>query len=219
MSVTATTLPDAGRSLAAAMRAGSREEHDAAEHSPFVSELFDGKINRQGYIDYLLRLRMVYAALEDAMRAGSGDPRVAAIYDPALDRLPAIDADLDHWAPGASREIDSPAAQAYCERIAAAGPAELVAHHYTRYLGDLSGGQAIGRLLDRHFGLDGVGLSFYNFFPLRPKPYKDAYRLRLDGLDLADDEFVALIDEVKHAFRLNQSVFEELGRRLETYRA
>ena len=61
----------------------------------------------------------------------------------------------------------------------------FVAHHYTRYLGDLSGGQAIGRILDREFALGGRRLAFYAFAAVpKPKPYKDAYRARLDALGL-----------------------------------
>ncbi|MGZ4585196.1 MAG: hypothetical protein ACXVYI_12765 [Mycobacterium sp.] len=40
------------------------------------------------------------------------------MYDPALERLAAIDADLEHWRPGATREVDPPAAMAYGERVA-----------------------------------------------------------------------------------------------------
>ncbi len=92
-----------------------------------------------------------------------------------------------------------------------------MAHHYTRYLGDLSGGQAIGRILERSFELDGQGLEFYEF-PVRPKPYKDAYRDRLDGLGLDDDEIDRVVDEVKLAFALNQRVFDELAANLPAYR-
>ena len=192
-------------------------EHEAAEHSPYVSELLGGRVNRQGYADYLLRLRMVYQALEASVRTRCKDPLVAAVYDPALERLTAIDADLEHWAPGASREIASPAAEAYRDRVTgAAWGGALVAHHYTRYLGDLSGGQAIGRILDRTFGLDGAGLAFYEF-PMRPKPYKDAYRARLDNLVLDSDEVDRAVDEVKIAFNLNQALFNELAENLPAY--
>jgi heme oxygenase len=200
------------------MREGSTAEHDAAEHSSFVSELLGGRVNERGYTDYLLRLRVVYAALEEAVRARRGDPLVAAVYDPALERLTAIDADLDHWAPGAAREVESGAAQAYRDRLAGASwGGALIAHHYTRYLGDLSGGQAIGKILDRTFGLDGAGLAFYDF-PMRAKPYKDSYRARLDGLGLDAAETGRAVDEVKVAFGLNRALFDELADNLPTYR-
>ncbi len=209
---------EAVRPLSVAMKEGSTAEHDAAEHSPFVSELLAGRVNGQGYADYLLRLRVVYGALEKAVRARRDDSLVAPMYDPALERLPAIDADLDHWAPGAAHEVESVAAQNYRDRIAGASwGGALVAHHYTRYLGDLSGGQIIGKLLDRTFGLGGAGLAFYEF-PIRPKPYKDAYRARLDELSLDADEIARAVDEVKVAFRLNQALFDELAGNLPAYR-
>lgn len=206
------------RPLSVAMKEGSAQEHNAAEQSPFVTELLSGRVNEQGYTDYLLRLRMVYAELEGAVRARREDPIVAAVYDPALERLTAIDQDLAHWAPDAAREVKSEAAQAYRDRVATASwGGALVAHHYTRYLGDLSGGQAIGRILDRTFDLGGAGLAFYDF-PMRPKPYKDSYRDRIDSLGLDAAGIDRAVDEVKVAFGLNQAVFDELAGNLPAYR-
>jgi heme oxygenase (biliverdin-producing, ferredoxin) len=211
-------VPEVVRSLSVAMREDSRSEHAAAEQSSFMSELLSGRVNSQGYVDYLLRLRAVYRTLEDTVRARRTDPVVAGFYDPMLERSATIDADLDHWAPGSAREVDSPAARTYCARITESGwGGALVAHHYTRYLGDLSGGQAIGRVLDRTFGLAGAGLSFYEF-PMRPKPYKDTYRARLDSLDLDQDDIDRVVDEVKVAFALNQALFDELTEKLPDYR-
>jgi heme oxygenase (biliverdin-producing, ferredoxin) len=204
--------------LSIAMKEGSTAEHDAAEQSPFVAELLAGRVSEQGYAEYLRRLRVVYSALEDTVRARRDDPLVAAVYDPALERVTPIDGDLDHWAPGESHEVDSPAARTYRDRVVGASwGGALVAHHYTRYLGDLSGGQAIGKVLDREFGLGGAGLAFYEF-PVRPKPYKDAYRGRLDGLDLDPEEIRRAVDEVKVAFGLNQALFDELAEKLPDYR-
>lgn len=210
---------EAVRPLSVAMKEGSTAAHDAAEQSLFMSELLAGRVNGQGYVDYLLRLRVVYAALEDAVRARHDDPLVAVVYDPALERLAAIDGDLDYWLAGAApREVESSAAAAYRDRvIGASWGGALVAHHYTRYLGDLSGGQAIGKILDRTFGLGGAGLAFYEF-SMRPKLYKDSYRARLDGLGLDTDEIDRAVDEVKVAFRLNQVLCEELADNLPAYR-
>jgi len=208
-------------SLSAAMREGSRAEHEAAEHSSFFEELLGGRINEAGYAAYLQRFRVVYAALEETTRAYAGDPAVAAVFDPDLERLPLLEQDLAFW--GADDEVDSPAATAYAARIRAAA-AEwaplLVAHHYTRYLGDLSGGQAIGRLLTRHFDLDGSsGVALYDFPSIaKPKIYKDGYRARLDALGLSDAEIDRVVDEVKVAFNLNQAIFEELGAQIDDFR-
>ncbi|GFG95837.1 biliverdin-producing heme oxygenase [Mycobacterium timonense] len=204
-------VPSARR-LWVAMKEGSAAEHAAVEQSPFMSDLLGGRVTPKGYSDYLRRLRVVYAALEATMRACLDDPMVSAVYDPALERLAAIDADLEHWLPGgAPTEVDSPAAAAYAERLAAlTWGGELVAHHYTRYLGDLSGGRGIGKILDRTFGLGGAGLAFYEFL-VRPKPYKNAYRARLDALRLGAGEIDRIVAEVKLAFGLNQAMFDELA--------
>jgi heme oxygenase len=77
-------------------------------------------------------------------------------------------------------------------------------------LGDLSGGQVIGRTLDRVFNLGGIGLSLYSF-PMPPKRYKDNYRNRLDALTLPTGQVEILLNEVKLAFRLNQALLDELG--------
>jgi heme oxygenase (biliverdin-producing, ferredoxin) len=208
-------------SLSTAMREGSQAEHRAAEDSPFLAELLGGRVDEAGYTAYLRRLRVVYAALEDAGRDHRGDPMVDAVHDADLERLDALDADLDHWAPGAEHDVDSPAAAAYADRIRAAADewgGLYVAHHYTRYLGDLSGGQAIGRILDRDFALDGAGTAFYAFPAVpKPKPYKDAYRARLDALGATPGETDRIVAEVQSAFRLNRAVFAELAERLPEY--
>ena len=97
--------------LSAAMREGSMAEHQAAEDSSFMSELLGGRVNERGYADYLLRLRVVYATMEEIVAAHRDDPPWPPSPTTALERLAAIDADLDHWlADGEGRSVDSPAA-------------------------------------------------------------------------------------------------------------
>ncbi len=216
MTVDAPVLVAPEDTLSTAMKKGSAVEHEQAEGSTFMAALLDGRMERAGYVAYLRRLRSVYAALESVSHELADDPIASMIIDPALNRLASIDADLDFWAPGTQDELDSPAAAAYIERITAASTwaGTFVAHHYTRYLGDLSGGQAIGRILDRSFDLDGAGIAFYAFDEVgKVKPYKDAYRARLDeiGAMLSAPQRERLVDEVKAAFRCNQALFAELS--------
>ncbi len=207
--------------LSAAMRTGSQVEHEAAEGSEFMTELLAGRINELGYATYLLRLRQVYAALESVPALMVKDPFVAAVHDRALERLEAIDSDLDVWAPGETLPAHSAAASAYTDRILDTREwgGLYAAHHYTRYLGDLSGGQAIGRILDREFSLGGRGIAFYDFAPVgKPKPYKDGYRARLDALETSDVQKARILEEVKVAFGLNQALFAELGQEIDAFR-
>ena len=209
-------------SLSQAFKQGSQELHDETEASTFIEDLMGGKVNLVGYLNYLKSLRVVYAALEEVSHAHADDPIVAALHDPALDRLASIDADIATLSTGDPREslCKHEAATAYANRIreaAALSPVRLVAHHYTRYLGDLSGGLAIGRILGRHFELT-EGLTFYHFDDIKAKVYKDGYRERLDGLPLTEAQRDEAVSEVQQAFRHNQAVFAELGRDLDHYR-
>lgn len=211
------TADDQVTSLSSLLRTGSQAEHTAAESSSFMSELLAGRVNAAGYAHYLVLLRRVYEALEGTAATLTMDPLAAAVIDPVIERLAAIDADLDHWG---RVEVASPAADAYVDRIRASGSwgGLFVAHHYTRYLGDLSGGQAIGRILSREFGLDGVGVAFYEFAGVpKPKLYKDAYRSRLDALPLDVAERERVLAEVKTVFSLNGGLFAELTTHLPTY--
>lgn len=209
--------------LSVAMKQGSAVEHDEAEHSEFMDELLGGRVNEAGYVAYLRALRPVYATLETLGRELTGDSIAAPVLDEGLERLAAIDADLDYWAPGETHETDSVAAAAYAAAIASSASwgGLYLAHHYTRYLGDLSGGQAVGKLLDRTFELGGQGLTFYDFAEIgKNKPYKDVYREKLDaiGAELSPEDRLRVVDEVRHAFRLNHELFSELGTKLDEYR-
>jgi heme oxygenase len=211
--------------LSIAMREGSQTAHTEAENSTFMAELTSARVNALGVRDYLLRFREVYRTLETLGSELSAEPAVAAVADPALDRLAAIEADLAYWAVASGAPVPdvfhSPATDGYVARLleARSWAPLFVAHHYTRYLGDLSGGQVIGRVLDRELGLAGQGTAFYAFPDVpKPKPYKDGYRARLDALDLTPEERALVVGEVSVAFNLNQAIFTELGQDLDRYR-
>ena len=219
MTTTPLSTSQAAASLSAQMRDGSTIEHREAEGSTFVARMLDGHVDRAGYVAYLSRLRQIYEALERVGSALSSTSVAAAVVDPVLYRLEALEADLAFWggpAASGSPDVASPAAQAYVARIEQMmqAPHRYLAHHYTRYLGDLSGGQAIGRVISRTFTLpDGLGVQFYRFEQVpKPKLYKDAYRARLDALELPEQVRADVVDEVRAAFGLNQAVFDELGR-------
>ncbi|NYF97289.1 heme oxygenase (biliverdin-producing) [Janibacter cremeus] len=201
--------------LSTLVREGSKVEHEAAEGSTFMSELLAGRLDAEGYAHYLAVLRPVYAALEEVGRELASNPLVAVVLDPELERLAALDADLDFWTKGEGCAVTSRAADAYVARIEATrrDPKLYIAHHYTRYLGDLSGGQAIGRILTRTYELERPeGVRFYEFTEIpKPKPYKDAYRARLDALPLTEEDKDAVLAEVKDVFGLNGALFTELS--------
>lgn len=204
-------------SLSALLRTGSQSDHTAAEGSSFMTELMAGRINEAGYAHFLGLLRRVYEALESTAVELADDPIASQVIDPAIERLAAIDADLDHWG---RTEFDSPATDAYVASIRASASwgGLFIAHHYTRYMGDLSGGQAIGRIINRDFELDGVGVAFYEFPEIpKSKIYKENYRATLDALPLDEAESARVLAEVKTVFALNGGIFAEMTTHLDKY--
>ena len=155
--------------LAQRLRSRTWPAHRQVEATPFVRALIGGRIDRPAYCLLLASLHPIYAALEAALRRHAGHAGVAEVFDPALLRESALEQDLAHlhgedWRDGLPPQ---PAALDYAARIETLGqdaPELLLAHAYVRYLGDLSGGQALRRAVSRSLGLSGPeGTRFYDF--------------------------------------------------------
>lgn len=200
--------------VAALLREATEVQHRAAESRPFMTALVGGELDLAAYTVYLAQFARVYAALESRSVVDS-DP--AVLHDRRLDRATAIDADLVALGvPDWRERIPAlPATVAYDEhlrRIARDEPIRLVAHHYTRYLGDLSGGQVMATMLRRHYGATEEQLSFFRFDDLGALvPYKRGYRDALDAMELDAVERDVLVAEARAAFDANTAIFDDLG--------
>jgi len=207
--------------LSVRMREGSMAEHQQAENSTFMAALLNLEINAAGYSEYLARMLRVYQALEVTGRGLADHPVAGALVDSALDRVAALKADLAFWSRGEEPKGTSAATDAYEARIlhTLREPELYVAHHYTRYLGDLSGGQVIGKKLAREYGLvNGQGTEFYVFRQIpKPKLYKDRYRATLNSLPVTEAQADGIVEEVRRVFNLNGALFGELGTELAGY--
>ena len=198
------------------LREATDAAHRDAERSTFVEDLTGGRLPLAEHARFVRQLHAVYVALEAAV-ACNDDPVVAPLLAPELAREPALRADLDHLV-GSGWEDDIAvlaSTTAYCDRIHAASAASsggLVAHHYVRYLGDLSGGQVLGRAIARVYELpDRSGTSAYHFDEIEsPKAFKDAYRAHLDALPWGPDERARVAAEANAAFHCNGALFAEL---------
>jgi heme oxygenase len=203
--------------FSAALRERSSSAHSSSEHSGFMADLMKGEGTREDYIALVAQHWFIYAALEAAADRMRNDPVAAVFITDRLTRLPALEADLEFLlgADWRDRVAPLPTTQRYVERIekvAAVWPGGFVAHHYTRYLGDLSGGQFIGRLMQRRFGFDTNGIGFYVFADIAdPKAFKDVYREQLDAAPWDAAEQARVIDEVLLAYRFNTELFEDLA--------
>lgn len=216
--MTATTAIDTP-SFATQLRLATRPEHADAEGSQFVEDLMAGKLVREDYIALLSQHFFIYSALEDAGRALSDDDVAGPFVLEPLLRLPSIESDLEVFLGGNWREAIAPlpATARYVDRlrdVAAHDASAYIAHCYTRYLGDLSGGQVIRRMLQTHYGLADNEVTFYEFTSIpKPKPFKDEFRALLDTANLGDEGRERVLRETSLAFTLNAEVFADLAAR------
>lgn len=206
--------------LSVLLRDATRDEHERTESSPFVTALMDGRLDRSAYTALLGQSYLFYAVLEEAGDRWRGDAVVGGFVTDALTRRDALEKDLA-WLSGPEWRAalaPLPATQRYVDRLRQtcfSSRSAFVAHHYTRYLGDLSGGQIIRSKLRNIYGLTEDGVRFYIFDGIaKPKVFKDTYRALIDGVAWDASERTALIAEANEAFRLNRGVFDDLGKAL-----
>lgn len=212
MTILATDRP----TLSSRLREGTREEHESAESSGFISRLMSGGLGVDAYVALASQQFFVYSALEAIADEVRALPQGSSLLFDELTRTPSIARDLEHLVGPDWRAIimPLPATVRYVDALNASATSlpRYAAHAYTRYLGDLSGGQIIKRMLERHYGLGPEGITFYSFEEIpKSKPFKDVYRERLDGLELDEEQLAEAVAEAKGAFRLNQDLFADLG--------
>ncbi|MEM6522123.1 MAG: heme oxygenase (biliverdin-producing) [Cyanobacteria bacterium P01_D01_bin.71] len=203
--------------LAKALREGTKKAHTMAENMGFVKCFLKGVIDKESYRKLVTSFYFVYSEMENQMQQHEAHPVLGKVYFPLLNRQNSLEKDLsfyygDNWR---NQLTVSPATQAYVQRIqdvAETQPELLISHAYTRYMGDLSGGQILKGIAQRAMGLeDGQGTAFYEFADIADeKAFKALYRQRLDELPLDEDAVDRIVDEANAAFGMNMKLFQEL---------
>ena len=198
------------------IKEGTKKSHSAAENTKFVSSFLRGVVSKDSYKLLVADLYFVYTAMEEEFKIFKNDPVLGKLYLPELERVVALERDLRYYYGPIWRSLIKPseACQRYVDRIhevAKTEPELLIGHHYTRYLGDLSGGQILKGIAEKAMNLNGEGLWFYDFEKIDDaKIYKTKYRSILDELPLTESQQNAIIVEANWAFRLNMYMFDTL---------
>ena len=193
-------------SFAERLRSETGVHHRRAESEPFVADLL------------AVQHWFVYDALERIADERAGDALLEPFLALGLRRRPRLRDDLVHlvgtdW----DARIEAlPATRRYVERIetvAAVSAPAFLAHHYTRYLGDLAGGQAVAAVLRRTYGLTGdAGTTFYDFADVgTPPAVRARYREHLDAATLDAAAQAEVVAEARVAFACNTAMFADLA--------
>lgn len=215
---TDTATPPTAIPLSDLVRERTSALHDRAESGNLLGELLGETVLVSTHIELLEQLLFVYRALEngaDALRAQGSD--IDHMLDTALYRTAGIEADLAELV-GADWEqriqVNPPTAGYVADidqAVAAGNTPAFLGHHYTRYIGDLSGGLMIGHNIRRRTGLgaDGAaGLRFYKFDEItHPKAYKDNYRVQINTLTWNDAQREEFCNASVRAYGMNADLF------------
>jgi heme oxygenase (biliverdin-producing, ferredoxin) len=202
--------------LATMLREGTKKSHTMAENVGFVKCFLKGVVEKNSYRTLVANFYFVYSAMEEEMERLRQHPIVSKIYFPQLNRKHTLEQDLHYYyGPNWRNEIKlSKSGEAYVERIhevAATQPELLVAHSYTRYLGDLSGGQILKKIAQRAMNLNENGTAFYEFEEIPDeKAFKNEYRQAMNELPVDQATAEKIVDEANDAFKMNMKLFQEL---------
>ncbi len=203
--------------LAAQLREGTKKAHTMAENTGFVSCFLKGVVDKASYRKLVADLYFVYGAMEEEVSKLTDHPVVGPVAMEQLNRREALEQDLAYYFGETWKDQiqPSPSATAYVERIheiAKDSPELLVGHHYTRYMGDLSGGQILKNIAQKAMNMDGDdGLHFYVFDDIDDeKAFKTTYRSTMDELPIDQATADRIVEEANKAFHLNMNMFKEL---------
>uniref|UniRef100_A0A803VT96 heme oxygenase (biliverdin-producing) n=1 Tax=Ficedula albicollis TaxID=59894 RepID=A0A803VT96_FICAL len=205
--------------LSELLKEGTKESHDRAENTQFVKDFLKGRIKKELFKLATVALYFTYSALEEEMDHNKDNPVFAPLYFPVeLHRREALAKDLKYFYGEEWKEKIqcSEATQQYVDRIHHVGqhePELLVAHAYTRYMGDLSGGQVLKKVAQRALKLPSTeeGIKFYVFDNIsNAQQFKQLYRARMNALDLDKNTKERIVEEANKAFRFNMQDGKEL---------
>lgn len=203
--------------LATLLREGTKKAHTMAENVGFVKCFLKGVVEKTSYRKLVANLYFLYSAMEEEMERHRQHPILSKVYFQQLNRQRSLETDLKYYFGSQWRDAIalSPAGEAYVQRIREVSnnePELLIAHLYTRYLGDLSGGQILKGIAQRAMNLsDGEGTAFYEFEEIPDeKQFKATYRQALDELPIDEATATRIVDEANAAFGMNMKLFQEL---------
>jgi heme oxygenase len=202
--------------LALKLDDGTRKSHSLAENSAFVTGFFRGLTDKTQFSQLVADLYFVYQAMETAFKEAA-DENVRTLDYPELRRVPSLEKDMEYYYGDNWRATVKPSRAtaryvARIEEVAREQPPLLIAHQYTRYLGDLFGGQMMGGMAQKSLKLaEGKGIAFYTFEEIpEAKEFINDWYSQVNRLKLSETEKNAIVDEANVVFRYNIELFDEL---------
>lgn len=190
--------------------------HKELEQSPLIKKIMEALISEDEYSRYLVALHGIYTSLEAGLEKNNRNPCIKPLCIPELYRSEPLKSDLScfkvHFRyPGKVLQNY----QRYIQEIAFKEPIKLISHAYTRYMGDLYGGQKMKKKIEE---LWDKAVAFYDFGKLvevyqlkQPTMFVRQYTNIINQLPVEEENYLTLISEIDAAFLWHKRIFEELS--------
>lgn len=196
------------------MKEETLEAHDESKDSGFAVTIMSGEWSPLAFVEWQRALFPVYNTLETILKKNRKDPILSIFDHRKLDRSDRILHDL------ATYDVDPildpsllPCVQDYVACVAATdgNTPRILAYHYTRYMGDMIGGQVIARSMKEKYGMSEDSLTCYDFSEIGDlHHYRKNYKILIELLPWSDQEREDFVDEIKTAYQINAVLFQEL---------
>ena len=202
--------------LSKQIKEGTKKSHTMAENTGFITCFLKGVVEKQSYIKLMSDLYHVYSSMEEEIEKYKNDLMVSKIYYPELFRKESIEKDLqyylgDNWKSQVTQTNSCKEYVARIKEVSISSPMLLISHHYTRYIGDLSGGQVLKGIAQTALKVNDDAMNFYMFKDIPDeKQFKNNYRSALDSLPLSQTQIDLIVAEANNAFKYNMKVFNEI---------
>lgn len=207
--------------LATKLQAGTQQSHIAAEQTGFMQTFLKGSINKDSFGKLLGNLYCIYRQIEAELERHQHHLLISRLYFPQLNRKTNLEKDLAFYYGKNWQEFVIPtlAAQAYIYRIREISdidPVLLLAHAYTHYMGNISGGQSLKKIAQSAMNLlEHQGVAFYEFDNIPDlNAFQEKYRQALNELPVTEETADKIVAEAKNSLKLNVQMLQELEGKL-----
>lgn len=196
-------------------------EHDALEGTEFARAMKAHRLPLEAYVGMLKALSVTHGVFEQAI-ASVSNPVIERLWDPSWSRLPALEADLEHFGRTefAEPRLAIDAALELGDRVlrrTVEEPESLVGAIYV-FAGAAVGQAATRPTLAETFGLTGPGLRYVSAFGPQTRSRLTELKRRLDGVELdalpVDPEATPLLERMRvsavEVYRAFGAIFRSL---------
>lgn len=198
--------------IADLLKQATAEAHHQAERHPVQQVFVSGTIERERLAALFHRMHLLLNAVETRLEsAAASDPAVAAIREHALPHRDRLAADLAGLDPTGAFRADSPAVDAFVDRLGGeTWSAAAIAGAFYVLEGSMNGNRFIRMGLEKRRPDLAPHLSYLDPYGDEQRPRWQATRRALDGVARDDAALDAMLEAARATFDVVQAISEEV---------